>query len=762
VLRKIITIKNVGRFASYGASGDVELKSYNLIFAENGRGKTTLCAIFRSLQLADGGYVIGRTTLGCADVPEIKILLDSGTVDFTNGVWTAALPEIAIFDATFVAENVHSGDVVAIDHRRSLYSIIVGKRGVDLAKQIDDLDGEAREKNTEIRDKVAAVQAHSGRLTFDSFVTLPADGSIDEKIFAKEKELEAVKQAAQIKNRAALANLNIPAFPVSVVEALLNKTLDGVAADAERRVAEQIKMHNMAAHGQAWISEGVGYIHDTSACPFCGQSLAAAAGIISAYRSFFSQAYNALRSEIAVMRRQIDTDFGDRQIANFQTNALQNTAGVEYWSRFCEITAPVIDAEGTAETLRRLRQTALALLDRKAATPLERIIVDAAFTDAHTNLTAIQQAAPIYNQAVGTANAVIAAKKASTQAADVAQVEGELSDLRTTKRRYEPDAIKACAEHAAALAEKKRIEERKAAVRVQLDEHTKQVIGRYEQTINQLLDDFHAGFRITGTKHDYLGGVAGSSYQILINNKPVDLGDSQTPIHQPSFRNTLSAGDKSTLALAFFLAQLSHDPDKANKIVIFDDPFNSQDSFRKDCTVQKIKKCGQDCTQVIVLSHDMFFLKRIWDRLQDHTAHRKCLELARIGLLNTTICEWDIEKATQDPYRADRRVLTDFYHAADGAPRDVVQKIRPVLETYCKNLGAGILSPIDTLGVIIGKIRTAGTAHQLFPLCDGIEELNVYTSRYHHGENPHAATEPINDTELQGYVRRTLDMTGGC
>lgn len=762
MLRKIISIKSVGRFSSYGASGDVALKRYNLVFAENGRGKTTLCAIFRSLQLADGAHIIGRTTLGSTDRPEITILLDSGTVTFAHGTWTASLPDIAIFDATFVAENVHSGDVVDIDHRRSLYSIIVGKRGVELAKQIDDLDGEARQKNTDIRDRVAAVQIHSGRMTFEAFVKLPADPAIDGKISAKERELEAVKQAAQIRDRAALSNLILPAFPRPTFEALLNKTLEGVAADAEQRVAQQIKMHNMGARGQAWILEGVEYIHDTTDCPFCGQSLADATGIIAAYRSFFSQAYNALRSEIAAMRRQIDTAFADREIANLQTRALQNTAGVEYWTRFSDIAAPAIEADRAGEALRALRQSALALLDRKAAAPLEVIAPDAVFTDAMSRLTAMQQAVTDYNQAVGTANLIIAAKKATTQAADVARVEAELSYLRTTKRRHEPDAIQACADHATALAEKKHIEERKAAVRVQLDQHTNQVIGRYEQTINQLLDDFHAGFRITGTKHDYLGGVAGSSYQILINNKPVDLGDSETPIDTPSFRNTLSAGDKSTLALAFFLAQLAHDPDKAKKIVIFDDPFNSQDSFRKDCTVQKIKKCGQDCTQVIVLSHDMFFLKRIWDRLQDQAADRKCLELARIGLFNTTICEWDIDKATQDRYRADRNVLTNFYHAADGQPRDVVQKIRPVLETYCQNLGADILAPTDTLGVMIGKIRTAGAGHQLFPLCDGIEQLNVYTSRYHHGEDLHAATEAINDTELQGYVRRTLEMTGGC
>jgi wobble nucleotide-excising tRNase len=32
-----------------------------------------------------------------------------------------------------------------------------------------------------------------------------------------------------------------------------------------------------------------------------------------------------------------------------------------------------------------------------------------------------------------------------------------------------------------------------------------------------------------------------------------------TPTSQPSFKNTLSAGDRTTLALAFFLAQAEQD-----------------------------------------------------------------------------------------------------------------------------------------------------------------------------------------------------------
>jgi wobble nucleotide-excising tRNase len=367
-----------------------------------------------------------------------------------------------------------------------------------------------------------------------------------------------------------------------------------------------------------------------------------------------------------------------------------------------------------------------------------------------------------YNEAVQTANVVITAKKAATSTADVKTVEVALRQLQAIKARHQPAARTACAAHETATREKKVLEDRKAAVRTTLDEHTQKVIGRYESTINTLLDDFQAGFRITGTKHDYRGGVPTSSFQVLINDIPVDLGGADTALDKPSFRNTLSSGDKSTLALAFFLAELQHDPDKADKIVVFDDPFNSQDAFRKDHTVAKIKNCGEYCPQVIVLSHDQSFLKRLWDRLALQAAERKCLQMARIGLRNTAIVEWDIEKATQDRFKADLKALADYYNAGEGNPRDIVNKIRPVLETYCRNLYPSQFADADMLGTIIGKIRRDGTAHPLDDIADEMDSLNEYTKRYHHGENRHAATEPINDTELQGFVKKTMTITGCC
>src|SRR5690606_28068915 len=117
---------------------------------------------------------------------------------------------------------------------------------------------------------------------------------------------------------------------------------------------------------------------------------------------------------------------------------------------------------------------------------------------------------------------------------------------------------------------------------------------------------------------------------------------------------------------------------------VFDDPFGSMDSFRRNHTVNQIYRCGQNSSQVIVLSHDPNFLHLLWERFAP--ADRKSLSLTRIGEENTTIAEWDIERAVQARYRADIDMLQRFFADGDGEPRDVVQKIRPVLEAYCRSL----------------------------------------------------------------------------
>lgn len=62
MLTKIISVKNVGRFKQSAGSAVPQLLKNVLVLGANGFGKTTLCAILRSLQTGDVALVAGRKT----------------------------------------------------------------------------------------------------------------------------------------------------------------------------------------------------------------------------------------------------------------------------------------------------------------------------------------------------------------------------------------------------------------------------------------------------------------------------------------------------------------------------------------------------------------------------------------------------------------------------------------------------------------------------------------------------------------------------
>jgi wobble nucleotide-excising tRNase len=279
----------------------------------------------------------------------------------------------------------------------------------------------------------------------------------------------------------------------------------------------------------------------------------------------------------------------------------------------------------------------------------------------------------------------------------------------------------------------------------------------YERRINDYLAAFNAGFTITETKHAYPGGVATSSYQLVINDTAVDLGDSKTPGDRPSFKNTLSAGDRTTLALAFFLAHLERDPAAAGKLVVFDDPFNSQDAFRRRQTVHEIMKVAGKCAQVIVLSHDATFLKQVWDK--SPAAERVALTIADHRAQGSKIMPVDLEHACRGRTATDIDDLQTYLTTGAGSLLDIIRKMRVVLETHCRTTYPGSFLANDWLGDIVRKIREGGDPHPAQALYDELDQINGYTSQYHHGEDMDDATpDQIDPSELTGFTRRTLKI----
>lgn len=758
-IKKIISIENVGRLVKCTQKGG-ELGRYNVFFAENGRGKTTLCAVFRSLQIGKHEFITERKTLRpAAGEPAVSIRLDGKNANFANKAWNATAPEIAIFDATFVARNVHAGEYVSRDQRTNLLQVIIGEAGVVLAQKVGDLDARIRDKNTEVANfRKAAAKHLSEGVNLETFLSLPKDHDVDQKIENKTAEQTAAKREDEIKKRELLAEIKLPELPKSFAE-LLAKSLDGISADAEAGLRKHLAEHKMGEGGEAWLAEGLSYIHDEK-CPFCEQTVKELP-IIGAYKQFFSDAYTALRTEVEDLATSIETTLGDGAFAAISKAAASNEAGTEFWKQFVETEAPALDCDQAVSAAgAALKTEALKLVAGKISNPLQSVGLSDALKNAMAQYEKSVAVVADYNGKIKLANIKILAKKNQVKDAALVKIDQELATLKLTKLRHDPKVSGDCDAYLKAATEKDALDKEKDAAKTALDAHSDKMIQDYEATINKLLKGFGAGFLITNSKKTYIGGTPTSTYQILINNHAVDLGDSSTPLGQPSFGTTLSSGDKSTLALAFFLAQLDHDASKANKVVIFDDPFNSQDRSRRERTAELLKKCGSECQQLLLLSHDPFFLHLVYSKCP--TAETRALQLSRVADNNTTIEEWDVEKETQEGYFKDHAALSSYMLNGANVLIDIARKIRPVLEGYLRYRFPHQFPDKEWLGDMIKRIRDSNGIHPMSPGLAELEAINDYSKKYHHDTNPGKAdSEPLNDGELQSFVSRTLAIAGG-
>jgi hypothetical protein len=81
MLRKVLTIKNVGRFEDCRWRGGSQFESMALIFAENARGKSTFCDILRSCQNNSPATILGRRRLGANGASEVELRTDAGNFE---------------------------------------------------------------------------------------------------------------------------------------------------------------------------------------------------------------------------------------------------------------------------------------------------------------------------------------------------------------------------------------------------------------------------------------------------------------------------------------------------------------------------------------------------------------------------------------------------------------------------------------------------------------------------------------------------------
>jgi wobble nucleotide-excising tRNase len=764
VLNRLQLFRNVGLFDNYYSSGSLGLAPLTLIYAENGRGKTTLSAILRSLATGAALHIIERQRLGSENPPHIVIDCDGGPPPaiFLNGVWNRSVPNMAIFDDAFVDENICSGLVIESEHRQRLHEFILGARGVSLNVALQQAVEDVETQNRNLRAKADLIpEAERSGIPLDDFCALPQRMDIDEAIQEAERNLAAAKEQQSIRTAEGFDSFLLPEIRADDIDAVLATELATLDATAVDQVQAHLAV--IGEDGEAWVASGMerAASHALVSCPFCAQNLRGVA-IIEHYRAYFSEAYTNLKQTISRAIREFTRYHGGGTGGEYDSRAAFERAiriAIErrqFWSRFTEIPEIKLDTADITRVWSVAEIAVLLALRSKQDRPLERMHLERNAIAAIEAYDCRRREVEALSKNLQAANSAIALVREQAAAGNVAALLRDVARLRASKARHSPPIDSLCADYLAEKAAKTAAEQRRDTARVALNRYRETVFPAYQSAINEYLRRFNAGFRLGQITPQNTRGGSACTYSVLINNRAIPIGASATP-GTPSFRNSLSAGDRNTLALAFFFASLDQDQALADKIVVIDDPVSSLDEHRSLTTVQELRRLMQRTQQVVVLSHNKPFLCSVWDATDG--ADRAAIEVVRDGD-GSTIHAWDVNRDMVTLHDRRHELLRNYLASAAGTDeREVAEALRPVLEAFCRVAYPAQYPSGAMLGPFRGICRQrVGTADEILSQTDidELRDLTEYANLFHHDTNTAWQSQRINGAELLDFVRRTL------
>jgi len=754
-------IRNVGRFDSVTTAADITLGRLTLIYAENGRGKTTLAAILRSLATGDSIPIVERRRLAAQHPPHVIIGCAGGppAAMFQNGAWNRTLANVVVFDDVFIDQNVYSGLAVGVDHRQNLHELILGARGVALNQQLQNLIAQVETHNRTLRQKESAIPvAERGGLTVDHFCALQANPNVATEIEAAERNLAAAREQEPVRNTPQFELLSFPAFDLQAIETVLHAGVPELDAAAAARVQEHLASSGQGA--EEWIAEGMRRQSQrppqvANECVFCAQNLGGSP-VIGHYRTYFSDAYRTLQRNIIGAAEGLIQTHSDNVATSFERAVRVLSERRQFWMRFAVLPPIQIDSAAIIRDWQAARQQLTALLTQKRAAPLDAVAVSETARSAiqlhEINLVAITA----INQQLTQANQTIAAIKQRIVNASPSEISATLSQLRAVQARHTTETSALCAEYLVEKQAKAETEQQRDQARTALDQYRITVFPAYQGAINHYLGKFNAGFHLDSVTATNTRGGPTCSYNVVINNTAVAVAGGTPQPGDHSFKNTLSAGDRNALALAFFFASVELDLDFATKTVVIDDPVSSLDEHRSVTTVQEIRRLSTRVSQVIVLSHSKSFLCRIWEGADSAT--RVALHVIRDGN-GSTIEAWNVDHDSVTEHDRRNAALRDYLENGVGNDREIARSLRPHVEAFFRVACPEHFPPSTLLGPFRGLCeQRVNTAQQILNAADIQELRNIieYANRFHHDTNPAWETEVVNAGELTGFVACVL------
>lgn len=791
MINKVERLVSIGKFRNYQAAGQVNFQKLTLIYGDNGGGKTTLTSVFRSLTTNKPEIVRSRISTNHT-APQAAQITQVGTPNifhtFGAAGWTVPFDNIEIFDIHFINDNIYSGFDFNDEHKKQLHQFVIGAQGVAIQNQMEQNKADkvmSRQNQTSI--ELQLTQQVGNNLTTDlisAFLTIPVaqSANIDQQIATAEAALASANANSIIQTLQTLSPLTRITSGVDFTSLIsdLQTTSQTIQNEALENLFSnhcQDLAANTLTGPENWLQRGFAYVESkkvanepTISCPFCKQTIDDNTEILKAYTNKFNSAFNALVQRLQSHLQSLQ-NFNLEAAIQAINNINQINAGrVASWATHLPNTVqpPTFNIIADETALKTEFQSFISIIQQKIQNPTVAMATATASTFRTSGQT-INTNIDTYNQSVTAYNTAITTFRSGIQT--VAKAQLTVEGLKRIKKRFEAPINALCTQLTTERQTLKTLEAAYTQLSQQQHAAATTFFNNYKTRINHYLGTvFKTLFRIDDVTHVAPQGRATQSkiaYKLTIDGKDISFISGQ-PFNA---KECLSEGDKSTIALAFFLSKLDIDPNLQNKVLIFDDPLSSLDTNRRSYTIGIIKTLFQQLKQVVVLSHNEYFLHEIG---KDIGAAQKCtLRIKEDFAAKASKLEpCDLGELVKVEYFKHIEALENFRSNPDHSLKDTVLAwLRNVLEAHLRfkfykeirsmtgqQPFGRLISFLDTFPVVFRDNANRAA------IVSSLHLINGVSWKPHHGDpSPNYATLGMNPntitaSELDNLIQDTLHL----
>lgn len=619
MIKKIEEINKLGIFDSYRWKCSKEFGRYNVCFGFNGSGKSTLSNFF-NLIATNGNFSTEQKEELFND---IKTTENGSEVKFRNNLTYPTKPnqdnkKIYVFNSNFITNHVYDGTVGKMSKFNVKETVLEDPTIKTLNTDIETKTTEKTNKEadkTKITEKFdetkrtynAVYREHFPKrqlrvVDFPSVSNLPnqSKAEIEQIITQKIAEYKLSEKQAELESDIAeISKLTFKKIEIDLEN--ISKLLEQSAKEnATDNLTEKIELYKQEIEEEKsdkiepWYKLGeqlllISKEKDNSICPVCKTDLTTSIdSLIAEFADYFDKSYLDFVEQLKTLKRNIDNSI-ENQKANESNKKSLKSYGDKY-DKFIEIKFPELEQAEIKTDLSDLQKHIVS----KQGNSSKKITI---------NIEPIQTLIETYNNNIEKLNSFKnnTLTNLRNQKIDPTKIDREIRDRYTDLIYLELNGT----------TEEKRIEKFHTAtseistIATAISELTDKKVQRLKELKMEAkkVGEYLEKLGITHFTIDLREGEEENN--ILVKYK----GNDET---KKRLQNTLSEGEKTALAFAYFMSKVTTEvTNKGQTIIVIDDPISSLDDNRLYSTAFLIHDEFKDFKQLFVFSHNMLFLKYI-------------------------------------------------------------------------------------------------------------------------------------------------------